>query len=280
MRRAFATALQASRESIENIRAFMGHKRGTDVIHEHYLLEDPALKPQHAIAEALTAEILSEVPGGLMVPTTTSCTTGHQPDLARRRAEIESSLIEASWLLYDGALGEDGLSVEDVAGLQDVKPAYIRELIGAGKLKATKVARADQRGLRYSISVNDALASRDERSGRLSMRTLADEVGRSYDTLRQYIRRHPELECEPFGERDYHVPDDVADHVRAYFRDQDALTERAVRMPEVSDRLNVSVAAIDTLIRHRLLVEDARFHGGIRSITRTSLEAYRRSRRR
>jgi integrase len=273
MRKSFATALQADNETVENLRSFMGHKRGDQVIHEHYLLEDLALKPQRAIAKKLSAQILAEIPGGLLVPTTTPCTSGRQAALTCRKAEIDAALIEAGWMV-DVMREEGGLSVDDVAALHGVQPAHIRELISAGKLRATRVSRTDQGGFRYSIAVNDALASRDERAGRLGMRELAAELGRPYDVLRQYIRRHPDLACEPFGERDYHVPEEVAAHVRAYFREQEALESRAVRMPEVSRQLGISVAAIDTLIKHGVLEEDDRFHRGVRSITTASLEAH------
>jgi integrase len=273
LRKAFATALEADKARIEDIRAVLGHLRGEEVIHQHYLLEDLDLKPQRAVAETLSAQIRAELGGRLLVPTRASCTSGRQPALACRAAEIDSALEAVGWLVTESGPAGDRLSVKDAAALRGVSAVQIRDDIRTGKLQGTKAPRVDQNGLRYEVVAADVLAACDLTADRLGMRELALELGVPYDRVRQYIRRSPDLKCEPLGDRDYHVPDDVAAQVRAYFLEQEALEARAVRLPEVARELGISVAAIKTLVKRGRLVEDVRFHGGIQSITRASLEA-------
>jgi integrase len=281
MRQSFATALQASREVVENIRAYMGHRRGSEVIHQHYILEDLEMKPQRDVADAMTKQIATLLPDGLMVPTATSCTTGRQPALAQRAAEVDAKLIDLGWFVEKGSDG-DWICVAQAAELRGVTTAQILDDIRNGRLRAIETPRVDQAGFRYLVDASRVLEMADRLGAGSRMRQVADELGEPYDKIRQYIHRHPALSCEARdGDRDYHVPDEVADHVRSYFTAQHALAERAIRMPEVAKRLGISVACVKTLIKHGELQEDDRFHGGVQSVTRVSLETYlRRGRRR
>lgn len=276
MRQSFATALQASREVVENIRAYMGHRRGTEVIHQHYLLEDVEMTPQRDVAAALTEQIATHLPEGLLVPTAVSCTTGRQPALAQRAAEVDAKLLDLGWFVEKGADG-DWISVVQAAELRGVTTAQVLEDIRTGRLQGWKTPRPDQAGFRYLVDAEDVLRMVDRLGAGSGMRQLADELGEPYDKIRQYINRHPALRCEArAGGRDHHVPIEVADHVRSYFQAQRALAERAVRLPEAAKQLGISVASVKTLIRHGELEEDDRFHGGVQSVTRTSLENYSR----
>ena len=280
MRKAFSTALQADRETIEDIRAALGHRRGAEVIHEHYLVEDTAMKPQRRIAKALAKQIAAETSGTLMVPTAISCTTARQPALAADAARIEDLLTQAGWRAVERRPNGDWITVATAAQLRGVVTAQIQADIRAGHLRAILVDRPDQGGSHYLVDETEVLAMADRLGAGSGMRQLADELGEPYDKIRQYIRRHPDLTCDPLGGRDYSVPEEVGEHVRAYFREQQALEARAFRMPDVAKELGISGAAIATLVRQGRLVEDLRFHGGVRSITRASLDAYRARRTR
>lgn len=274
MRQSFATALQAGREAVENIRAYMGHRRGTEVIHEHYILEDIEMKPQRDVAAAMTKQIATHLPDGLMVPTATSCTTRRQPALARRAAEVDAKLIDLGWFVERGSDG-DRIPVVQAAELRGVATAQILDDIRNGRLRGTKTPRRDQAGFRYLVDVEEVLRMADQLGAGSSMRKLADELGEPYDKIRQYINRHHALSCEPReGRRDHHMPDEVANQVRSYFLAQRALAERAIRMPEAAKQLGISVASIKTLIKYKELEEDGRFHGDVQSVTRASLERY------
>ncbi|GAA1892633.1 hypothetical protein [Lapillicoccus jejuensis] len=274
MRQSFATALQANREVVENIRAYMGHRRGTEVIHQHYLLEDLEMKPQRDVAATMTEQIVTRLPDGLMVPTATSCTTGRQRALARRAAEVDAKLIDLGWFVEQIPDG-DWLSVAQAAELRGVTTAQILDDIRNGRLESMKALRADQAGFRYLVDVKGLLRMADELGAGSSMRELAHELGEPYDKIRQYITRHPDLSCVARdGVRDHQMSDEVANHVRSYFLAQRALAERAIRMPDAAKQLSISVASVKTLIRHGQLQEDDRFHGGVQSVTRLSLEKY------
>ena len=274
LRKSFATALGATQEKIEHIRAALGHHRGEEVIHLHYLVEDPELKPQRAIAEAMSTQIADALPHGLMVPTAKRCTTHNQSALADRAAEIDARLADIGWLTHHRPEG-DWLTVSDAAATRGVTPAQIRSDIRSGRLPAIEVTRSDQEGKQYLVATADVLAMADRLGTGSELRQLAEELDVAYDTVRHYVVRHPDLTWESNGGRDYRVTEDVADAIRAYFLAQRSLSERARRMPEVANELGVSVAAVDTHIRHGRLVEDDRFHGGVRSITKASLEGLR-----
>lgn len=276
MRKAFSTALQADREAIEDIRKALGHRRGTDVIHEHYLVEDPAMKSQRRIAKRLTKQIAAETSGTLMVPTLRSCTTRRQPALLADAARIDSMLSDAGWLVTEARPAGNWITVSVAAELRGVSTTQIRSDIAAGRIRAVTEGRAEQGGDRYLVDEENVLALADRLAAGSGMRQLSEELGEPYDKIRQYIRRSSDLHCEPLGGRDYHLTDEVAEKVRAYFREQQALERRAVRVPEVARELGISVAAIDTLIRQGRLTEDLRFHGGVRSISKESLLGLRR----
>ncbi len=160
--------------------------------------------------------------------------------------------------------------------------AQILDDIHDGRVRTIEVARADQAGFRYLVEAEDVLEMAARLRAGSRLRQLADELGEPYDKIRQYINRHPALSCEERdGGHDQYLPDEIADHVRSYFTAQHALAERAIRMPEVAKGLGICVASVKTLMRHGELEEDARFHGGVQSVTRASLESYlRRGRRR
>lgn len=82
-----------------HIQRFAGHVAGNSVLHRHYLLDDPKMRPALAIAELLEGELRSELPNGLCVTTLVRCTTSRQKSLAIDALRIDVELTERSWLV-------------------------------------------------------------------------------------------------------------------------------------------------------------------------------------
>jgi integrase len=82
MRRTVLSDLDRAGVKDSHIQRLAGHVPGTAVLHRHYLLDDPKLRPPLHIADLVERELLAEVPRGLLIPTMVRCTTGHQRSLA------------------------------------------------------------------------------------------------------------------------------------------------------------------------------------------------------
>lgn len=272
LRKSFSTALQADAAQVEDIRASLGHRAGGEIFHLHYLIADPALKGQQRVADATAKAVAEELGGNLVVPTGASCTSGWQRALALDAARIDAALMDAGWLAGGEATDEGLISVEDAAAILGVTGSQIRAEIAAGRLASTRIGN---RGERHLVKLVDVLALRERLGDGSAIRALAEVLELPYDKVRQYIKRHPALEYDAGPGRDDRVPEHVIEHTRRYFFEQRELEERAIRMPVVATQLGVSVPAIKTLVKHGILVEDIRFHGGVQSITKVSLDRYR-----
>lgn len=274
LRQSYASVHHADLVPVEDIRATLGQNLGDTVLHLNYLIDDVDLTASSRIADATQARLDVKLGGRIMVPTNVPCTTERQPSLASRRVEIEAKLIETGWWT-DGIPAGDWLDVADVATYLGISQHQVRADIRAGKLAAIREPRPDQGGGRYLVSAAD-LREREAEVGPSDMTVLAQELGVPYDAVRQLVRRHEELVLvrEP-GRRDGVLSDEADAFLREYFSEQTALRSRAVRLTDVAKELKFSVASIDTLIRRGELVEDIRFHGGFRSLTRSSVEAFK-----
>jgi hypothetical protein len=274
LRQSYASVHHADRVPIEDIRATLGQNLGDTVLHLNYLIDDVDLTASSRITDVTQAHLDVELGGRIMVPTSVPCTTERQPALAARREEIEAKLKETGWWT-DGTPDGDWLDVAGVATYLGISQHQVRDDIRAGKLPAIRVSRPDQGGGHYLVSAGDLREREAERSPS-DMTALAEELGVPYDAIRQLVRRHEELVLvrEP-GRRNGVLSDNADAFIRQYFSEQAALRSRAVRLTDVAKELGFSVASIDTLIRRGELVEDMRFHGGFRSLTRTSVEAFK-----
>jgi hypothetical protein len=273
LRQSYASVHHADLVPIEDIRATLGQSLGESVLHLHYLIDDVDLKASERIAEATQAQLVDALGGRIMIATAVSCTTARQPALAERSGEIDAALFDAGWLTT-GTPDGDWLGVVDAASCLGVSEVQVRRDIRAGKLPAISSPRNDQKGIRYLVSTPDLLEHEAD-SPASEMAALAEEVGVSYDVVRQLVRRHEDLELERRpGRRAGTLSVEAKAYVREYFAEQEALRERAVRLTDVAKDLGLSVAAVDTIIRCGQLTEDVRFHGGFRSLTRASVEEF------
>jgi hypothetical protein len=153
-----------------------------------------------------------------------------------------------------------------------VSEHQVRDNIRTGRLTAQRAARHDQVGTRYIVDFHTVSEVAADSTGS-EVAALADELGVAYDAVRRLIVRHEKLELRRAdGRRNGTIPKETVD-VREHFAEQDALRARAVRLTDVASEMGVSVASINTMIRRGDLIEDIRFHGGYRSLTKDSVEA-------
>lgn len=257
---------------------FAGHAAGDDV-HAGYVLDDPRLEPAHEVARTLQDSIEAELPGRLLVPTTVRCTTGNQSALAPEATRIDAELIEAGLLVRPGDPDDPLLSTEDGAQVLGVSLQTYRKWIRASVLPSVPVgvrsSREERRAPRSAV-----LRLADQLQGRVSLHELADQVGRQYHTVYQYVRAQG-LELTPVGERQYAVPEETAERVRTHYRTQAELEARAMRVSAVAVELGCSGAVVERhLAAGALVLDQMRAHDGSRMVLRTSVQALEQQQRR
>ncbi len=272
MRRTLLSDLDRSSVKDSHIQRVAGHVPGTSVLHRHYLLDDPKLRPALDIAELIERELRAELPNGLMVPTIVRCTTGWQQDLALDGTRIDVELAERGWLivLTDGD-GHPMLGAAEVAAELGVTAKTARLWMAVGLVPSihwTDRARGTERRSRLS----DVTKVRARLSSQVTLKSIAEEVDQPYHTVYQYVRAQG-LDLEPWGERDYLVPAATVEHLREHYSRQAALRRRAVPLSVAASTLGVSVAVVQGLVEDGVLTTDDRAHDGRRMVTRASVTA-------
>ena len=108
MRRTVLSDLDRLKIKDSHIQRLAGHVPGTTVLHRHYLLDDPKLRPLREIARHIEAEVVAELPAGLQVPTMVSCTGGNRAALKQDGPRIDAELAERGWFVTaaDSGSGE------------------------------------------------------------------------------------------------------------------------------------------------------------------------------
>lgn len=277
LRQSYATSHRAGLIPVEDIRTTLGQGLGGSVLHTNYLIDDLGLAASRRISEETQKQLDEELEGSLLIPTPVRCTTGRQPALLSRAAEIDAKLTDVGWLVQAVPV-EDWVTVSDAAAYWGVSEHQLRDDIRAGKLPAIVTQRPEQRGIRYLIRSQTLLTHAVDRH-RSDLSALAEELDLPYDVIRQFVARSPSLTlARDLGRRAGSLSDEDAEKVRTYFGEQQALLQRAVRMTDVASELGMSTAMIGTLVKRGVLVEDIRFHGGHRSLTLASVDEFKRQR--
>lgn len=270
MRRTVLSDLDRLGAKDSHIQRLAGHVPGTAVLHRHYLLDDPKLRPAREIADLVERELCADLPAGLMVPTLVRCTTGWQRELAVDATRIDVELVERGWLVVPGE--EDGdpwLGAVEVASELGVTPQTARRWMAEGLVPS--IAWADRpRGTERRSRLSDVVNVCEHLRSQVTVRSIAGEVDQPYHSVYQFIRAQG-LALEPWGERDYVLPLATADQVRGHYARQADLHRRAVPVSVAASTLGVTVTRVRRLVEDGVLVADARTHDGRRMVTRSSL---------
>lgn len=270
MRRTILSDLDRLEVKDSHTRRFAGHLPGTAVLHRHYLLDDPKLRPARAIAVLIEGELSANLPAGLLLPTTVRCTTGNQPALQKDGLRIDAELAELGWLVLmtnDG--GEPLLGSAEAAQLWDVTPKTARLWMAEGRIQSIPCGSRGT-GQERRVRLSDAMSLRERLRAQITLVRLAEEVETTYHTVYQLVRAKG-LELEAWGERDYIVPPATATVLREHYAHQAELHRRAVPYSVAAKELGTSVAAVEHLVKDGMLDQDERAHDGRRMVTRKSL---------
>jgi integrase len=254
-----------------HLKRLAGHVRGSSVLHRHYLMDDPQLKPARKTAKVVEADLRAQVPGGLMVPTMMRCTTGNQPALAASGARIDVALVELGWLVVPAEDDEPLLTSVEVATTLGVSVQVARRWLADG-LVPSVVWRQRVRGAERRARLGDVLEVRDTLAGRVTLRRLADELGCSYSLVYQFVAAN-DLALESWGVRARMGPPETEERIRAHVHRQAVLRERAVPLSVAAQRLGESPVMMLGLMSDGVLVEDDRAADGRRMLTRDSVDA-------
>lgn len=278
MRRTILSELDRLKVKGTHTRRFAGHLAGTAVLHRSYLLDDPKLRPARKIAVLIQKELTTNLPVGLVIPTTVRCTTGNQKFLALDGQRIDADLAERGSLVLttdDG--GEPLLGTVEAADLWDVTPKTARLWMAEGRVPSIPWGGRGT-GQERRVRLSDAMALRERLSTQITLVRLAEEVETTYHTVYQFVRAQ-DLELEAWGERDFIVPPATAARLREHYAHQAELHRRAVPYSFAATTLGTSVAAIEKLVDNGTLEKDERAHDGRRMVTRASLAEAQASRR-
>lgn len=270
MRRSILSDLDRLEIKGTHTRRFAGHLAGTAVLHRSYLLDDPKLRPARKIAVLIQRELTTDLPVGLIIPTTVRCTTRNQAFLALDGPRIDAQLAElGSLVLMTDEGGEPLIGTAEAADLWDVTPKTARLWMAEGRVPSIPWGGRGT-GQERRVRLSDAMALRERLSTQITLVRLAEEVKTTYHTVYQFVRAQG-LELEAWGERDFIVPPATAARLREHYAHQAELHRRAVPYSVAATTLGTSVAAVEQLVEDGTLDKDERAHDGRRMITRESL---------
>ena len=250
---------------------FAGHLPGTSVHARHYLWDDPLLREQREVADALSDMIANELPDGLMIPTTVRCTTGSQSLLAVDAVRIDAELAEAGWLIRAQSDGEVLLTAVEVAAACGCKVQAARRWLADGVIASEVIevrAHGTARGARWSA----VEAFLDARAAWPTLAQLADELDVAYSRLYQFVRTQG-FEPVPLGARGVSLPPAEQAAVRSHYRAEALLHATSMTIAAAVTELGLPQQVIASFIRAGRLVEDRRAHDGRRMVTRSSVLA-------
>ncbi len=267
MRRALLSDLDRTGLQRRRVQRVAGHRTDGSVLARHYLLDDPALRPAREAAAAVQAELESHVPHGLMIPTTTRCTTGKQPALAVRAHQLDAELAERGWLvsLDRDTAGELMLEPAVAATRHGLAATTVRRWAREGQVRTA--SRRDSAGRTRTLVLDADVEAKARRAG---LPALAVELGVPYHQLYRWLRERGIAHGRGGGALTL-TEQDQAD-ARAHFDAQAQLWRRAMPLSESAACLQQSRAQVHAHIAAGRLVEDQRSTDGRRMVTRESVE--------
>ena len=237
------------------LRRYAGHAPGTDVHALHYVGDQPVNEKMVRVCQAMEALIARALLGGLLIPTSRRCTTGAQPLLRARAADIETGLREHGWLLTAADEAEDPwLTVEEIAELLGQGRTTIRRWLQEGRFE-TSLSGA-KGGIRRGnmIRRSAVLTLHQDNVQLISLTDMEERTGVSYHRLYNWIRRF-DLEVEPGGERLIYLPESTVTEMERLVAMERELQKMGMSFGDAANKLGVQSRTIDSRVKMGLLDE-------------------------
>lgn len=267
-RKAINTDLSALDVSVDARSAWLGHASGNTVNERSYIVKDKALRLERLVASKIDELITCEVPEGLMIPTRRRCTERIHKALHIDAHHIDTSLIEAGWLV-DEASAQDALLVEDISRLTGYSHNQIERWFRDDLLERVYIRRpgckekvgAKSEEVFQLVEVLSQLSTIDD---------IAKELDRPYEQVWRWTKN---LKITPI-ERGRLLFIDMAgqEKLRENAKREDCILEETMSLSEVAKTLNLSNSMVTLLLKNGiLLVHPEQLLRPGRRIYRTSL---------
>ena len=275
LRKSVATDL-AWQSGIENAvrRRFLGHRASDDVYGRVYTLDHPEVTPLTEVAGVLDELIRGSI-GSLLIPTTRRIRWGHANRVFLRAAHVEATLLAAGWSI-DPDGGDDPLcDVRRVASELGMAETTARRWMRDGTLRCVIVRDVDGVQRRW-VRLSEVWSVRDRLGERVLLPDLAADLGVRYHELYRLSRLLGlELERHPTS-RQFEVPAEVAERLRAEHVRVCALHERSLKLAVTAQLLNRAVSTVGLMAkRGELEVDSETDSSNAVFVTRKSVEAFR-----
>lgn len=255
-------------------RRFMGHRAADDVFGRVYTLDHPELTPLTEVARVLD-QIIGGSIGSLLIPTTRGIHWGQAYRDLGRVEHAEATLAAAGWLIDPGSALDPLCDAGRVATELRLADTTARRWLRDGTLRCVIVEDGD--GVpRRRARLSDVWALRDRLAGRILLPDLAQELGVRYHELYRLSRLMGlEFEQHP-ASRQFEVPAEAADCLRAEHARVRALHQRSMKLAAAARVLGLAVSTVGLMAkRGELDVDPETDSSHARFVTRASVEAWR-----
>ena len=249
-RKAYASLLRLAGVDPHTRKLLLGHAPDDDIHERVYLVEDPDMRERIQAVDALQRMLAQELPDGLAIPTTKSCTTGAQGFTGERRLEIDAHLDEVGWVArptHDD--GQRLLFSDDIAALSDAAPGTARRWLREGEIPSVTVVFDGKK--RNGATRGDVESFLSRIAADTTLMAFAEEVGEDPNTLRQRIHAL-KLPFETKG-RVMILPEETQAFLRAQVERFDYLERHWLPLSEAAAAVNVSESVIKAWVRSRAL---------------------------
>ncbi len=245
-RKAYASLLRLAGVDGHTRKLLLGHAPDDDIHERVYLVEDPDMRERIEAVDALQRMLAQELPDGLTIPTTKSCTTAAQGFTGERRLEIDAQLDAVGWVVRP--TDDDGarlLFSDDIAALADKAPGTVRRWLRDKHIRSVEVVIDGK--VRRGATLADVHQFLAELGDDTTLVEFADEIGEDPNTLRQRIHSL-NLPVETKG-RVLILPEETQQFLRAQVKQFDDLERHWLPLAHAAEAVNVTESAIKAWVR-------------------------------
>jgi hypothetical protein len=254
-------------------RRFMGHRAADDIFGRIYTLDHPELTPLKEVARVLDDMIRGSI-GTLLIPTTRRIRWGQSNRARRVVSHVEATLGAAGWIIDPDSPDDPLCDTKRVVSELRIAPTTARRWMRDGTLRCVIVDDSDGVPRRWA-RLNEVWSLRDRLADRILLPALAEDLGVRYHDLYRTARRLGlDFERHPTS-RQFEVPVQAANLLRAEHARVRALHGRSMKLAAAARELNLAVSTVGLMAkRGELDVDPETDSSASRFVTRASVDKY------